>query len=152
MITKSAISAGQQRCIAAGWIVSFSAAFLLGLSRYLFEPLVNEFYSILQIAAYLFCFSLGAIFLPKRKSRHLVSEQILFTLLLNVLVFFLLPRPIRIHCMVPLLFLAAGRITGQLRLKVISPRRFALACTGGAAGGMLLFYLLNLVDTGLIIA
>ena len=72
----SAVSAGQQKIIAAGWLISFSIAFLLGSGRHLFEPFSNEFYSLLRIALYLFCFSLGARMQLKRKSHHAVSEQL----------------------------------------------------------------------------
>ena len=139
----SAVSAGQQKMIAAGWLISFSIAFLLGSGRHLFEPFSNEFYSLLQIALYLFCFSLGARLQPNRKNHYAVSEQLLFAVLIDLIVWYLLRRPDWTAFTMPLLFLISGRITGHLRNRMISSRHFSMICIGGAAAGMLAFFLLN---------
>ena len=139
----SAVSAGRQKIIAAGWLISFCSAFLLGSGRHLFEPFSNEFFSILQIALYLVCFSAAAFFQPGRKHRMVILEQLLFAVLVNLLVYLLLKRADWSDFSLPLLFLFAGRITGHLSSRVISSRHFGLFCVGGAAAGMLVFYLLN---------
>ncbi len=139
----SAVSAGQQKIIAAGWLVSFSIAFLLGSDSHLFEPFSNEFYSLLLIALYLSCFSFGALMQPKRKNPHAVSEQLCFGVLIDLLVWYLLRRPDWTAFTMPLLFLSAGRITGHLRNRAISSRHLSISCIGGAAAGMLAFFLLN---------
>ena len=105
MKTLSAVSAGQQKMIAAGWRISLSTAFLLGSGRHLFEPFSNEFHSLLQIAFYLFCFSLGAWLQPNRKNHHTVPGQLLFAVLINLLTWYLLRRSDWNAFTMPLLFL-----------------------------------------------
>lgn len=143
MNTLSAVSAGRQKVFAVGWLISFTTAFLFGFSSHLFKPFSNEFYSILQIALYLFCFSAAALLQPGRKHPMVIPEELLFAVLANLLVYFLLNRPDWSGFTMPLLFLFAGRITGHLNNRVISSRHFGLFCIGGAAAGMLVFYLLN---------
>lgn len=143
MKTLSAVSSGQHKLFAAGWAISFSTAFAIGCSQRLFEPFTNEFYSLLQIAVYLVCFSAGALVQPHRKSSKTVFEQLTFTVFINLLVCFLLTRSVKYCAALPVLLLISGRITGQLKKHVLSQRHFSLACFGGAAAGLLLFYLLN---------
>lgn len=143
MKTLSAVSSGQHKLFSAGGFISFSTAFAIGYSQRLFEPFTNEFYSLLQIAIYLICFSAGALIQPHRKSSKIAFEQLAFTVFINLLVCFLLTRSVKYCAALPVLLLISGRITGLLKKQVLSQRHFSLVCFGSAAAGILFFYLLN---------
>lgn len=143
MKTLSAISPGLQKAFTAGWILSFSSAFLLGFSRHFFQPFGNEFYSFLRLAACFFCFACGSAFLPSRKSRAVFTVHFIFLILLNAAVFFLLRTCRPEIIMLPVILFMAGRMTGELRMNLLQPKNYFLYCIGGAAAGLLAFYLLN---------
>ena len=138
MKTPSAILPAQQKLYFAGFGVFFVTAVFLCRGNLLFQPLVNEFISFFTAAGAFLVFAASASFCPDRKGKNFIRQQFLFLIFLNLLFFRIYWKngPERLYFFLP--FLLSGWLAGQLDRMVLFPGKFHLACTGGAAAGILL--------------